>query len=149
MDSLLYPVIYLDLISFTNITCAWILHHRYQCSKVHQLKVVQWDVTVEAKAKQFGTVGIGATSDHDIADECSIPCCNQPITFDIPPCSDVMISNVLQEYKHLSRSTPCATTLPYSHINTENPVRVPHVKSLSVTSKKLNAKSMKCDNREL
>ena len=30
------------------------------------------DVTVEAKAKQYATAAIGATSDHDIAEECTV-----------------------------------------------------------------------------
>ena len=64
--------------------------------------------------------------DHDIVDECSIPRYNLPVTYDIPPCRDTPISNVLQQYKHLFRSMPGATTLAYHHIpTTENPVRVP------------------------
>ena len=85
-----------------------------------------WDATVEAKAKRCATATICAVADQDIVDKCSIPRYNQPLTYDIPPCSDVTISNMLQEYKHLFRSKPDATTLAYHHIpTTENPVRVP------------------------
>jgi len=80
------------------------------------------EATVGAKAKQCITPAIG-TSDHDLVDECSVPCYNQPLTYDIPSYSDMTISNVLQECKHLFRSKPGATTIAYH--TTENPVRVP------------------------
>ena len=51
---------------------------------------------------------------------------NQSLTYNVTPCSDVTIGEVLREYKYLFRSIPGATTLAYHHIpTTANPVQVP------------------------
>ena len=85
-----------------------------------------WDATVDTKAKRYATAAIGATTEHDVADEYSIPCYDKSITFDIPACNDISMGEVLREYKHLFRSVPAATNLAYHHIpTTGNPVRVP------------------------
>jgi len=82
-----------------------------------------WEATVEAKAKLCITAAIG-TSDYDIVDECSVPCYNQPLTYDMPSCSDMTFGNVLQEYKHLFRSKPGAITVAY-HSNHRKPSESP------------------------
>ena len=85
-----------------------------------------WDATVEAKAKRFATAAISTSSDHDIVEECSVPHYDKPISYEVPPCSDINIGEVLREYKYLFRSIPGATTMAFHHIpTTNNPIRVP------------------------
>ena len=129
VDLLIYPVILgndflykhhlcLDFIS-SSVT---IQHSTSDIDSVQPL----WDATVEAKAKRCATAAISAASDHDIVEECSIPRYDKPLTYDVPPCSDLNISEVLKEYKYLFRSISGATTLAYHPIpTTENPIRVP------------------------
>ena len=129
VDSLIYPVILGTDFLYKHHMCLDVTSSpvtvQQSGSELESLQPL-WDATVEAKAKRYATAAIGTASDHDIIDECSIPCYNQPLTYDMPPCSDITISNVLLEYKHLFRSEPGATTLAYHHIpTTENPVRVP------------------------
>ena len=82
-------------------------------------------LTVDAKAKRYATAVIGATTEHDVVDECSIPRYDKSVTFDIPVCNNSM-GEKLGGYKHLFRSVPGATNLAYHHIpTTGNPVRVP------------------------
>jgi len=110
VDSLIYPIIL-----GTEFLCK---HHLCLDFTVTvqqsgcELDSVQplWEATVETKAKRCITVAI-ATSDHDIVDECGVPSYNQRLTYDMPSCSDMTFGNVLQEYKHLFRSKPGATTV--------------------------------------
>ena len=129
VDSLIYPVILGTDFLYKHHLCldftsspVTIQHNTSDLDSVQPL----WDATVEAKAKRCATAAISATSDHDIVDECSIPRYDKPLTYDVPPCSDLNIGEVLKEYKYLFRSIPGATTLAYHHIpTTENPIRVP------------------------
>ena len=129
VDSLIYPVIlgtdflytYHLCLDFTSLPVA-IQHNISDLDSVQPL----WDATVEAKAKRYTTAAIGTVPEHDIVEECSIPHYDKAITYEISPCSDISIGEVLREYKYLFRSIPGATTLAHRHIpTTENPVRVP------------------------
>ena len=118
VDSLIYPVILGTDFLYKHHLC---LDFTFSPVTVQQsgceLDSVRplWEATVDAKAKRCITAAIG-TSDHDIVDECSVPCYNEPLTYDMPSCRDMTNSNVLQEYKHLFRSKPGATTIAYHHI---------------------------------
>ena len=84
-----------------------------------------WDAAIEARAKRYATTAIGVAPELDV-DECSIPCYDRAVTFDVPFCSDPSIGKVLKDYEHLFRSVPGGTTLAYHQIpTTGNPVRVP------------------------
>ena len=129
VDSLIYPVIlgtdflhehHLRL-DFTS-SSVTIQHNTSDVDCIQPL----WDATVEAKAKRFATAAISTSSDHDIVEECSVPHYDKPISYEVPPCSDINIGEVLREYKYLFRSIPGATTMAFHHIpTTDNPIRVP------------------------
>ena len=129
VDSLIYPVIlgtdflhehHLRL-DFTS-SSVTIQHNTSDVNCIQPL----WDATVEAKAKRFATAAVSTSSDHDIVEECSVPYYDKPISYEVPPCSDVNIGEVLREYKYLFRSIPGATTMAFHHIPiTDNPIPVP------------------------
>ena len=128
VDSLIYPVIlgtdflYRHQLSldFTS-SPVTVQQHNADLQDVQPM----WDAEREGKTKRYATAAIGA-SNHDVADECSIPQYNKPISFDLPCSNDTKINTVLKEYQHLFRSVPGITTLTYHHIpTTGNPIRVP------------------------
>ena len=145
MDSLIYPVILGTDFLYKHHLCLS-TQVTIQCN-TSDLGSVQplWDATEEAKAKQYVTAAIGAILDHDIVEECSILCYDKPITYDVPPCSNITIGEVLSEYKYLFTGV---TTLVYYHIpTTENPYKYCHEEFLPITTKRLNSKSMTYYNK--
>ena len=101
VDSLIYPVILGTDFLYKHRLCldftsspVTIQHNTSDLDSVQPL----WDATVEAKAKRCATAAISAASDHDIVEECSIPRYDKPVTYDVPPCSDISIGEVLKEY---------------------------------------------------
>ena len=103
MDSLIYPVIlgtdflykYHLCLDFTS-SPVTIQHNISDLESVQPL----WYATVEAKAKRYATTAIGTVPEHDIIEECSIPCYDKAITYEVPPCSDISIGEELREYKY-------------------------------------------------
>ena len=102
VDSLIYPVILGTDFLYKHQLCldftsspVTIQHNTSDLDSVQPV----WDATVEAKAKRCATAAISAASDHDIVEECSILRYDKPLTYDVPPCSDLNIGEVLKEYK--------------------------------------------------
>ena len=153
VDSLIYPIILGTDFLYKHHVC---LDFTFSPVTVQQnmseLESVQplWDATVDAKAKRYATAAIGATTEHDVFDECSIPHYDKSLTFDIPTCNDVSMGEVLGEYRHLFRSVVDATNLAYHHIpTTGNPVRVPPRRIPGITNKRLNGRSVPCYTKAL
>ena len=109
VDSLIYPVILgtdflhkhhlrLDFTS-SNVTI------QYNTVDVDCIQPL-WDATVEAKAERFATAATSTSSDHDIAEEFSVPHHDKSISYEVAPCSDINIGEVLREYKYLKYPVP-------------------------------------------
>ena len=84
-----------------------------------------WEETVKHKP-HIGAVAVLGDTEVEATEECAIPDYGAVKNFELPNCTKVAFSNVIDQYKDLFCTIPGKTTRAYHHIPTKgNPIRVP------------------------